>query len=74
VRLWCGPGDGWVGFDPTNAILARDDHVTLAIGRDYADVAPVDCIILSAGEPELKVEVDVVPETEPATLRTAFGG
>ncbi len=69
VRLWCGETDGWVGFDPTNAILARDDHITLAVGRDYADVAPVDCSILSAGEQELKVEVDVVPESEPAVLQ-----
>jgi transglutaminase-like putative cysteine protease len=66
VRVWCGPDDGWIGFDPTNAILARDDHITLAIGRDYADIAPVDCIILSAGEQELDVEVDVVPADEPA--------
>ncbi|MBV9510140.1 MAG: transglutaminase family protein, partial [Caulobacteraceae bacterium] len=64
VRLWCGPQEGWIGFDPTNAILARDDHVTVAVGRDYADVAPVDCIILSAGEQDMEVEVDVVPETE----------
>ena len=72
VRVWCGPDDGWIGFDPTNAILARDDHITLAIGRDYADIAPVDCIILSAGEQELEVEVDVVPEDERA-LQPAAG-
>ena len=64
ARVWCGPDDGWIGFDPTNAILARDDHITLAVGRDYADIAPVDCIILSAGDQELDVEVDVVPEDE----------
>ena len=64
VSLWCGEQDGWVGFDPTNAILARDDHITLAIGRDYSDVAPIDGLTLSPGEQELKVEVDVVPENE----------
>ena len=62
VNLWCGAEEGWIGFDPTNAILARDDHITLTIGRDYADIAPVDCIILSAGEQTLKVAVDVIPE------------
>lgn len=74
VRVWCGAQDGWIGFDPTNAILTRDDHITLAVGRDYGDVAPVDCIILSAGEQELDVEVDVVPETGSSTLQPiAFG-
>jgi transglutaminase-like putative cysteine protease len=71
VRVWCGPNDGWIGFDPTNAILARDDHITLAVGRDYADIAPVDCIILSAGDQELDVEVDVVPQDEQAPLAAA---
>jgi transglutaminase-like putative cysteine protease len=64
VSLWCGEQDGWVGFDPTNAILARDDHITLATGRDYSDVAPIDGLTLSPGEQALKVEVDVVPENE----------
>ena len=72
VRVWCGPNDGWIGFDPTNAILARDDHITLAIGRDYADIAPVDCIILSAGDQKLKVEVDVIPEDEPVVRQAEF--
>ena len=72
VNLWCGPQDGWVGFDPTNAILARDDHITLAIGRDYADVAPVDCIILSAGAQTLDVDVDVIPDDRAAGLQPLF--
>jgi transglutaminase-like putative cysteine protease len=36
----------------------------LATGRDYADVAPIDGILLSPGDQELKVAVDVVPEGE----------
>jgi transglutaminase-like putative cysteine protease len=64
VSLWCGEQDRWVGFDPTNAILARDDHIVLATGRDYSDVAPIDGLTLSPGEQALKVEVDVVPENE----------
>ena len=65
VAVWCGAELGWVGFDPTNAIRSGEDHITLAVGRDYGDVAPVDCIMLSAGEQTLKVEVDVVPDGEP---------
>lgn len=34
------PDLGWVGFDPTNNMLAEDRHVRVAIGRDYGDVPP----------------------------------
>lgn len=64
--LWCGAERGWIGFDPTNDLLVRDDHVVLATGRDYADVAPIDGVILAPGEQTLKVEVDVIPEGEQA--------
>lgn len=67
VSIWCGDDTGWVGFDPTNAILAGEDHLVLAVGRDYADVAPIDGVILASGDQTLKVEVDVIPEDEPAT-------
>ncbi|MBL8554972.1 MAG: transglutaminase family protein, partial [Phenylobacterium sp.] len=59
VSVWCGDALGWVGVDPTNAILAGNDHLVLAVGRDYADVAPIDGVILASGAQTLKVEVDV---------------
>ncbi|HEY1447679.1 MAG TPA: transglutaminase family protein [Caulobacteraceae bacterium] len=62
VLLWCGEAAGWVGFDPTNAVTTRNDHIVLAIGRDYADVAPIDGMLLAPGGQTLKVEVDVAPE------------
>lgn len=34
------PELGWIGFDPTNNILAQERHVRVALGRDYADVPP----------------------------------
>jgi transglutaminase-like putative cysteine protease len=34
------PGLGWVGFDPTNDLVAGKRHIRTAIGRDYADVPP----------------------------------
>lgn len=64
VSVWCGDEARWIGFDPTNAILAGNDHLVLAIGRDYADVAPIDGVILASGDQTLKVEVDVIPEGE----------
>ena len=68
VSVWCGQETGWIGFDPTNAVIVRDQHIVLAVGRDYSDVAPIDGIILAPGEQTLKVEVDVVPEDEPGAL------
>jgi transglutaminase-like putative cysteine protease len=61
VMLWCGNVIGWIGLDPTNAILAAGDHVTLAIGRDYTDVAPVDGVILGSGGQQMSVSVSVTP-------------
>ncbi|MET0294978.1 MAG: transglutaminase family protein [Phenylobacterium sp.] len=62
VSVWCGGSRGWIGFDPTNAMLAENDHIVLAIGRDYADVAPIDGIVLAPGVQTLDVAVDVIPE------------
>ena len=61
VMVWCGRDAGWYGLDPTNAVPAREDHVVLAIGRDYADVAPVDGVIYASGGQRLDVSVNVVP-------------
>ena len=61
VSLWCGAQWGWVGLDPTNDILIGDDHIILAVGRDYDDISPVDGIILSSGDQKTEVEVDVIP-------------
>ncbi|QBA64293.1 transglutaminase-like domain-containing protein [Muriicola soli] len=41
---------GWVGFDPTNNILASDNHIKVAHGKDYADCSPIKGILLSQGE------------------------
>jgi transglutaminase-like putative cysteine protease len=53
------PGKGWVDFDPTNDKLPRDQHITVAWGRDYADVTPLKGIVFSSGSHELSVTVDV---------------
>ncbi len=65
VRVWCGPAFGWLGLDPTNAIAEGDDHVVIARGRDYADVPPVEGVVITSGEHELHVEVDVIPVEAP---------
>jgi transglutaminase-like putative cysteine protease len=60
VMVWCGDA-GWWGLDPTNALIASDDHVVLAIGRDYADAAPVGGVVLGSGPQRLNTAVDVIP-------------
>ncbi len=61
VDVWCGATIGWLGFDPTNALVVQNDHIVLALGRDYADVAPIEGVIRLVGRHDLKVEVDVIP-------------
>jgi len=63
VMVWCGDETGWVGLDPTNDMPASDDHVTLAVGRDYADVAPMDGVVLVSGGQTIDVSVNVIPVT-----------
>ena len=40
---------------------AGTDHVTVAIGRDYSDVAPARGSLRSAGSHKTTHQVDVVP-------------
>jgi len=56
------PGIGWMDFDPTNNCSVSDQHITIGWGRDYADIAPLEGIILSSGSHELTVSVDVKRE------------
>jgi transglutaminase-like putative cysteine protease len=61
VLIWCGPARGWIGFDPTNGVTMGPDHIVTAIGRDYADVAPIDGIFLGREGQKIDVAVDVEP-------------
>jgi transglutaminase-like putative cysteine protease len=59
IMLWCGAAAGWVGLDPTNDVVAGDQHVVLAIGRDYSDVAPMDGVVVASGRQRIDVSVHV---------------
>ncbi len=61
AAVWCGAEAGWIGLDPTNDCLAREDHIVVAMGRDYADVAPVDGVFVGSSVQATKFGVDVVP-------------
>ncbi|MCA9534973.1 MAG: transglutaminase family protein [Myxococcales bacterium] len=64
VRAWCGPTLGWVEYDPTNGVSVRDDHVVVARGRDYSDVAPIRGVLRTAGAQQSTQLVDVLPITD----------
>ena len=60
---WRRARSPWVGFDPTNNLLAGERHLRVAIGRDYADVPPTRGVYKGAAaeRTELAVAVKVGP-------------
>jgi transglutaminase-like putative cysteine protease len=68
------PGLGWVGFDPTNDIVAGERHVRTAVGRDYADVPPTRGVFKGDAASELTVAVRVSPsdKTPPPEAEIEF--
>ena len=72
LSVYCGEKAGWVDVDPTNNVAASTDHITVAWGRDYYDVCPIQGTIVGGGDHRMNVSVDVAPEeTEPPQGRTA---
>ena len=72
VSVWC-PDVGWVDFDPTNNLLPADEHVTLAWGRDYGDVSPINGFMVGGGSHKVSVAVDVALAAEPRGSRMEGG-
>ena len=64
VMAWTGPETGWIQVDPTNDIDAGADHVTVATGRDYSDVAPIRGALRSSGGHSTLHRVDMIPVGE----------
>ena len=60
ISVFC-PQHGWVDFDPTNNIRPALEHITLAWGRDFADVSPLRGVILGGGSHDPEVQVTVMP-------------
>jgi transglutaminase-like putative cysteine protease len=53
------PSLRWVGFDPTNNMLAGERHVSVAIGRDYGDTPPSRGVYKGDEDSQLVVGVSV---------------
>lgn len=63
VAVWCGEAVGWVHLDPTNDLVAHEDHVAVAWGRDFSDVSPLRGVILGGDTHSYGVAVTLVPTT-----------
>ncbi|MBX3746156.1 MAG: transglutaminase family protein [Verrucomicrobiae bacterium] len=55
------PRHGWMGLDPTNNRMADEHHVKVAVGRDYADAAPVRGNFKGRAEQTMTAEVRIEP-------------
>jgi transglutaminase-like putative cysteine protease len=51
------PGRGWVGFDATHPVRTSQNHVRLAVGRDYSDAAPTRGIYVGSSTGTMDVGV-----------------
>ena len=69
------PSLRWVGFDPTNNLMAGERHVCVAVGRDYGDVPPSRGVFKGEAQSQLAVGVSVrrarTAPAEPEFLRMA---
>lgn len=61
VAVWCGEKAGWIHLDPTNDLVASEDHVAVAWGRDFSDVSPLRGVILGGESHSYSVSVTLVP-------------
>ncbi len=59
------PGFGWLPIDPTNERPVGEHHVKVAVGRDYADAAPVRGNFKGRASQEMAVELDIRPVPGP---------
>jgi transglutaminase-like putative cysteine protease len=51
------PGRGWVGYDATRPVRTTENHVRLAVGRDYSDAAPTRGIYIGSATGTMDVSV-----------------
>lgn len=56
IEWWAGD---WFAFDPTHAGPVTTDHVLVARGRDYSDVAPLKGVYAGTSGSQLFVRVEI---------------
>jgi len=63
------PGAGWVEFDPTNALVAGENLIRVAVTRDPAQAVPISGTFAGEGAEYLGMEVDVTVHAKDAEER-----
>lgn len=58
-QIWGGPELGWVDIDPTRGHFVDAQHVVIAVGRDFSDIAPNRGCWKGMGEETISVSVKV---------------
>lgn len=53
------PSYGWLGLDPTNNCIANENHVRLAVGKNFSDCSPVKGTYRGTSNHTLEVAVAV---------------
>jgi len=56
------PFYGWLGLDPTNNCIVNEQHVKLAVGKDFSDCSPVKGTYRGTSNHTLEVGVSVTYE------------
>jgi transglutaminase-like putative cysteine protease len=59
------PEAGWLDFDPTNNQVPKDQHITVAWGRDFSDVSPLKGVAIGGGKHKAVISVDVARIEDP---------
>jgi transglutaminase-like putative cysteine protease len=54
-------GSGWLGFDATHPVRAGENHIRVAIGRDYRDAAPTRGVYVGTATGTMSVSVRTRP-------------
>jgi transglutaminase-like putative cysteine protease len=65
------PSIGWIGLDPTHGQLAGEAHVSVAVGRSYADVPPNRGVYRGGAEEKIDVSVRIQKLRDDAELASS---
>ena len=58
LEVWL-PEIGWIGFDPTNNLIAGNRHIRVNVSNDYAGASPSRGVFKGMADTELEVRVQV---------------
>ncbi len=62
------PGMGWMGFDPTNNLIAAENHIKVSHGKDYTDCPPIKGVVYNTGGNTTTYNVEVRAVNDSAVM------